>query len=80
MTKVFNTTLTTDVQTVSLIGCQETKVDVENVDDFQRVWMRRTYSTTGIKRCGKITQTKSSPTIHEPDLILILWLELIFKF
>ena len=40
MTKVFNATLTTDVQTVSLIGCQETKVDVEhveNVDDIQRV-------------------------------------------
>ena len=42
MTKVFNATLTTDVQTVSLIDCQETKVDVEdveNVDDIQRVWL-----------------------------------------
>ena len=42
MTKVFNATLTTDVQTVSLIDCQETKVEVENVenvDDIQRVWL-----------------------------------------
>ena len=63
MTKVFNATLTTDVQTVSLIDCQETKVDVENVenvDDFQRVWMRRTYSTTGIERCGKIGENHSN--------------------
>ena len=39
---MFNATLTTDVQTVSLIDCQETKVDVdnvENVDDIQRVWL-----------------------------------------
>ena len=60
MAKVFNATLTSDVQTVSLIDCQETKVDVENVDDFQRVWMRRTYSTTGIEKCGEIGENPSN--------------------
>ena len=78
MTKVFNATLTTDVQTVSLIDCQETKVDVENVenvDSFQRVWLLvghiQLLELKNVGKLVKIPPTKSSPTKHEPDLILI---------
>ena len=60
MTKVFNVTLATDVQTVSLIDCQEAKVYVEDVMIFKEfVWssMKMTIIPhLELKNVGKLLQ------------------------